>query len=512
MVEVNLTLTEDTPTYVTGAGGGRRLLTSVEDTPTHVQGAGGGRRTLTLVEDTPTYELEGRVTIQTMTDILTTSAKAHGTIWWDGEVTQHGHCWNTTGTPTIADDKTELGAIASAPHTFETTLTDLLPSTIHYVRAYATDGERTEYSGAERPFRTSTPPPVVWRDEAPLPFTPDGQIFFSSIIGNEVYVIDQGYHFYKYNLKTRVWTELTSPNYGGTSATWDNDPTKFGGFNRTLAISPDGKKLACCSEGVYYTGGSFSTPRNIGGMRIEIYTIATNSWSASKQVDFNINDQQARTRAIVWEDNDILWVWCCQRYSTSYQTNLYIGWGKCVKYTISIDTWTPYTTSYVAIGRFTGTGLTRYGAQSCAAIKADKSEVYIGAAGGGVNPPGYTVYHASDRRWCRYIVADDEYWHADIYVYDKFCFAYDRDKLWYYGAGDDCRQGYIDTADNSANDDQFEENTDRDAGYGQYCGISDDLLIIIAHARSPAPESMSYGVKAEGMPGLNPALMEVLGY
>jgi len=117
MVEVNLTLTEDTPTYVTGAGGGRRLLTSVEDTPTHVQGAGGGRRTLTLVEDTPTYELEGRVTIQTMTDILTTSAKAHGTIWWDGEVTQHGHCWNTTGTPTIADDKTELGAIASAPHT-----------------------------------------------------------------------------------------------------------------------------------------------------------------------------------------------------------------------------------------------------------------------------------------------------------------------------------------------------------------------------------------------------------
>lgn len=41
MVDVNLTLTEDTPTYVAGAGG--------------------GRRTLTLAEADPTYELEGDI-------------------------------------------------------------------------------------------------------------------------------------------------------------------------------------------------------------------------------------------------------------------------------------------------------------------------------------------------------------------------------------------------------------------------------------------------------------------
>ncbi|MBU0777452.1 hypothetical protein KKF82_04250, partial [Patescibacteria group bacterium] len=87
-------------------------------------------------------------TIQPMTEVLPPTAKAHGTIDALGETpcTQHGHCWNTTGTPTIDDDKTELGAVASAPHPFESTLTGLLKSTLYYVRAYATDGDGTVYS------------------------------------------------------------------------------------------------------------------------------------------------------------------------------------------------------------------------------------------------------------------------------------------------------------------------------------------------------------------------------
>jgi len=88
------------------------------------------------------------VTIQSMTDFYPPTAKAHGNVVWIAgtSCTQHGHCWNTTGTPTIADDKTMLGAAASVPLPFESTLTDLLPYTLYYVRAYATDGDGTVYS------------------------------------------------------------------------------------------------------------------------------------------------------------------------------------------------------------------------------------------------------------------------------------------------------------------------------------------------------------------------------
>jgi len=88
------------------------------------------------------------VTIQPMTDVLFPNAKAHGTITLLGETpcTQHGHCWSTSPSPTIADNKTELGAVASVPHTFESTLTDLLLYTTYYIRAYATDGGGTVYS------------------------------------------------------------------------------------------------------------------------------------------------------------------------------------------------------------------------------------------------------------------------------------------------------------------------------------------------------------------------------
>ncbi|GAH74535.1 unnamed protein product, partial [marine sediment metagenome] len=223
------------------------------------------------------------VTIQPMTDILPPSAKAHGTVASLGATpcTQHGHCWSTSPNPNTADDKTELGAVASAPHTFESTLTDLLEDTTYYVRAYATDGSGTQYS-AEISFTTT------WRDEKALPFATTGQIFFSPIIGDEVYVIDQGYHFYKYNLATRSWTELTSPNYG-------SDVDSRGRFFRTLAVSPDGTKLACCSEGKWST---YAEPdyRTGGGRRVEIYNIAGNSWSASKQTDFSIDGQWAATR------------------------------------------------------------------------------------------------------------------------------------------------------------------------------------------------------------------------
>ncbi len=60
-------------------------------------------------------------------------------------VSQHGHCWSETSRePTINNSKTELGGI-SKTGSFKSTLTDLRPFNIYYVRAYATNETGTGY-------------------------------------------------------------------------------------------------------------------------------------------------------------------------------------------------------------------------------------------------------------------------------------------------------------------------------------------------------------------------------
>jgi hypothetical protein len=65
--------------------------------------------------------------------------------------TQKGVCWNTSGTPTIADAKTEEG---SGTGTFTSSLTGLSPNTTYYLRAYVTVGGTTSY-GAQQIFKTN---------------------------------------------------------------------------------------------------------------------------------------------------------------------------------------------------------------------------------------------------------------------------------------------------------------------------------------------------------------------
>ena len=102
------------------------------------------------------------VTTQAVTGIGTTSATGNGNITDLGSPnpTQHGLCWNTTGTPTTADSATTEGA-ASATGAFASNITGLSPGITYYVRAYATNTEGTAY-GSVVSFTTSAvqPPPV----------------------------------------------------------------------------------------------------------------------------------------------------------------------------------------------------------------------------------------------------------------------------------------------------------------------------------------------------------------
>ena len=88
------------------------------------------------------------VTTQDVTDIRGATAIGNGNITGLGvpNPTAHGVCWNTVGTPTISDDKSDEGA-ASETGAFTTDMVDLIPLTKYYVRAYVTNPIGTTYGG-----------------------------------------------------------------------------------------------------------------------------------------------------------------------------------------------------------------------------------------------------------------------------------------------------------------------------------------------------------------------------
>lgn len=87
-------------------------------------------------------------TVTTQACTLTThqASRGHGTITDLGStsVTAHGHCWATSASPTTADDSVDNGAAPNLGQ-FETIITGLIPGTLYYVRAYATNSWGTSY-------------------------------------------------------------------------------------------------------------------------------------------------------------------------------------------------------------------------------------------------------------------------------------------------------------------------------------------------------------------------------
>lgn len=101
----------------------------------------------------------GSVTTNSLTSITNTSATCGGNVISDGgsPVTTRGICWNTTGTPTIANTRTLNGSGTGA---FISSMTALSPGTTYFVRAYATNAIGTAY-GSVISFSTQTIPTVT---------------------------------------------------------------------------------------------------------------------------------------------------------------------------------------------------------------------------------------------------------------------------------------------------------------------------------------------------------------
>ncbi|MEN8246965.1 MAG: hypothetical protein ABFS43_18905, partial [Thermodesulfobacteriota bacterium] len=123
-----------------------------------------------------THELAA-VSTQPVSGTNTNEVIANGTIERLGNPvpTAHGFCWNTAGSPTIADQRIDLG-LPMTLGPFVATLADLVPGTTYFVRAFATNQAGTVY-GEDLSFETldeaaapraiiTNPPPALTRQTA----------------------------------------------------------------------------------------------------------------------------------------------------------------------------------------------------------------------------------------------------------------------------------------------------------------------------------------------------------
>jgi len=160
------------------------------------------------------------VTTQSVTSITTSTATGNGNVTALGypNPTQHGVCWNTGGSPTIADTKTEDGAV-STTGAFTATITGLSQNTKYYVRAYATNSAGTAY-GEELNF-TTFGVPLLTTNEI------EGVNVTSAICGGNI-TEDNGYEV---TARGVCWSTTPNPTIANAHT---NDGSGIGAFESNI--------------------------------------------------------------------------------------------------------------------------------------------------------------------------------------------------------------------------------------------------------------------------------------
>lgn len=144
------------------------------------------------------------VTTLEVTDITPVSAKTGGIVSAEEgqQVISKGVVWNTSGKPTYEnyEGRTNQG---EGPGDFNSTLTNLLPETTYYVRAYAVSSEGTGY-GKEVSFVTLSGENTV--------MDADGNIYLTVTLGNQVWMAE--------NLRTTKYRNNSSIITGLSNTEW----------------------------------------------------------------------------------------------------------------------------------------------------------------------------------------------------------------------------------------------------------------------------------------------------
>ena len=165
-------------------------------------------------------------------------------------VTARGVCWNTAGTPTVADSHTTDGVGVGS---FTSSLTDLVPATDYYVRAYATNSVGTAY-GQIHVYHTLDTLPVVTTIE------PSDVSTSSFLSGGEVTVLNSA------SLTARgiCWNTTGTPTVADSHTTESGD---LGSFTSNV------EGLSC---GTTYYVRAYAT-NNAGTAYGEEYSVTTMS-------------------------------------------------------------------------------------------------------------------------------------------------------------------------------------------------------------------------------------------
>lgn len=163
------------------------------------------------------------LTTNTITGITTNSAVSGGNITADGgsPVTARGVCFSTTPNPTLADNVVNSG---SGTGSFTSNLTGLQPSTLYYVRAFATNANGTAY-GNQLTFTTNTPAGGGCQGQTQITY--NGFTYQLVEIGSQCW--------FRQNLRTKQYRNGTdiphvtnngqwSSNTTGAYAAYDNNP------------------------------------------------------------------------------------------------------------------------------------------------------------------------------------------------------------------------------------------------------------------------------------------------
>jgi uncharacterized protein (TIGR02145 family) len=201
---------------------------------------GSNGQTLTLCNGVLTWTTGGvcpaslaTLTTTTVSSITSTTASSGGNISNDGggAVTAKGVVWSTSQNPTIALTTKTVDGIGTG--SFTSNLTGLSPSTLYYVRAYATNSAGTAY-GNQQTLTTAT---------STNPVDVDGNVYTTVTIGSQVW-IKENLKVTKYrngdpiqtNLNNTAWENTTT----GACAIYNNDAannTTYGTLYNWYAVA-----------------------------------------------------------------------------------------------------------------------------------------------------------------------------------------------------------------------------------------------------------------------------------
>jgi len=229
------------------------------------------------------------ITTGQVKNITTTTATCSGNVTSDGglSVTAHGVCWSTSQNPTTSNSKTTNG---TGLGTYTSNITGLSPNTTYYLRAYATNSQRTTY-GEQRTFKTQQE-----QDPGDGSFTDsrDGNQYKTITIGSQVWMAenlaylpfvvgpetesgtDPYYYVYGYN-GTNVAEAKATANYKAYGVLYN--------WPAAMEACPDGWHLPSDAEWTqleeYLIANGYNYDGTTTGNKIAISLASATGWNSS---------------------------------------------------------------------------------------------------------------------------------------------------------------------------------------------------------------------------------------